>query len=374
MPLRGTPNAPKFDGSTDQLLRYFEDIEQLVDTANLSADDRIKAAIHYIPQGDTLLWQGYVKDAQSDFNKFKNLIMAIYPGCNSASAYTWSDLDFVILEQAGKAMTSQTDLGVYYRDFLRISNVLLEKKRLAENDRDRLFLDGFPEPIKSRVLRCLEIKLPDQDPDNAYTLKQIYDAAHFLLKSGGSLPSTKTASSTPSPSFSRLTYVPPPQTTSTRPAPGVVVKQEYTMRNASQGPPTCYFCGALGHTTKHCPEVFAYEQAGKVTRAQDRRITLADGTWIPQEVGKTMKESVDSLHQELEKRNANVPAHVTTSLLCLLGPEIKTKLDIEPSAYLQTSMDESPAYRRYIPSRPETSSRVAGCGGQVEEAKKSSPV
>ena len=136
----------------------------------------------------------------------------------------------------------------------------MEKKHLAESDHDRLFLDGFPEPIKSRVLRRLEIKLPDQDPDNAY---------------------------------------------------------------------------------KHCPKAFAYEQAGKVTQAQDRRITLADRTWIPREVGKTMKESVNSLHQELEKRNANVSGHVTTGLLCLSGPEIETELDIEPSAYLQTSMDES---------------------------------
>jgi len=119
MPLRGTPNAPKFDGSTDQLLRYFEDIEQLADAVNLSGDDRIKAAIHYIPQGDTHLWQGYVKDAKSDFDKFKMLIMAIYPGCDSTSAYMRSDLDFVVSEQKGKAMMSQADLGVYYRDFLQ---------------------------------------------------------------------------------------------------------------------------------------------------------------------------------------------------------------------------------------------------------------
>ena len=45
MPLRGTPNAPKFDGNPEELLRYFEDIEQLADAANLSDDARIKAAI-----------------------------------------------------------------------------------------------------------------------------------------------------------------------------------------------------------------------------------------------------------------------------------------------------------------------------------------
>ena len=66
--------------------------------------------------------------------------MGIYPGCDSASAYTRSDLDYVVSEQKGKAMTSQADLGVYYRDFLRVSNVLLEKKRLAESDRDQTLL------------------------------------------------------------------------------------------------------------------------------------------------------------------------------------------------------------------------------------------
>ena len=207
-------------------------------------------------------------------------------------------------------MSSQADLGNYYRDFLRVSKPLLEKKRLAESDRDRLFLDGFPEPIKSRVLRRLEIKLPDQDPDDAYTLKQVYDAAHFLLKSGGSLQaqstSTKTTSS-PSPSSSRSTYVPSPQTTDIRTGPGIVVKQEYTMQ---QTPRTCYFCGTVGHTSKRCDEVRAYQKVGKVKIVNDR-ITLGDGAWIPREQGKTMKEIVDSILQE-RQRNRDIPPHVTT--------------------------------------------------------------
>jgi len=122
-----------------------------------------------------------------------------------------------------------------------------------------------------------------------------------------------------------------------RTGPGIVVKQEYTMQ---QAPRTCYFCGTVGHTSKHCDEFCAYEQAGKV-KVTNGRITMGDGAWIPREQGKTMKEVLDAILQE-RKRTRDVPPHVTTGLLYLTGPEIEVEMDIEPSAYLQTSTGNDP--------------------------------
>jgi hypothetical protein len=46
MPLRGTPDAPRFDGKTAALLpRYLGDIELLGTSAGLTDSGKIKAAI-----------------------------------------------------------------------------------------------------------------------------------------------------------------------------------------------------------------------------------------------------------------------------------------------------------------------------------------
>ena len=68
---------------------------------------------------------------------------------------------------------------------------------------------------------------------------------------------------------------------------------------------------------------------------------MGDGAWIPREQGKTMKEVLDAILQEC-KRTRDVPPHVTTGLLYLTGPEIEVEMDIEPSAYLQTSTGNDP--------------------------------
>jgi hypothetical protein len=58
MPLRGTQNAPKFDGkSPAQLPRYLEDIEFLGVSAQLTDEEQIRAAIRYADLEEAEVWQ-----------------------------------------------------------------------------------------------------------------------------------------------------------------------------------------------------------------------------------------------------------------------------------------------------------------------------
>ena len=58
MPLRGTPNTPKFNGKTlSQLPRYLKDINLLGDQAGLDQEKKIKAALHYADLEEAELWE-----------------------------------------------------------------------------------------------------------------------------------------------------------------------------------------------------------------------------------------------------------------------------------------------------------------------------
>src|ERR1700710_1104676 len=213
MPLRGTPNAPKFDGSARELLRYFDDIKQLTDAAGLHGQDRSDAALRYVPRDNSETWEMLPETIAGDFDVFVDAIKPLYPGCERDAQYARSDLDFVVADQARKTMRSQTDLGLYYRNFLRVSLFLIKKKRLAESDRDRLFLEGFPEDMKTRISRRLEIKMPDTHPDDGYPQKDVYEAAQFLLKGLSSLQAQQTPGPLPT-----STAQPPSSTSYSQPA------------------------------------------------------------------------------------------------------------------------------------------------------------
>jgi hypothetical protein len=149
--------------------------------------------------------------------------------------------------------------------------------------------------------------MPDIHPDDGYPQQDVYEAAQFLLKGTSSLQAqqTSTPSSSVSPptiqpptSYPQRSYAPPPQQSGTCPVPGVVVKQEYNMRNTNTSPPSCYFCGVSGHTTRYCREINAYERDRKLARTSEGRLVLADGSQIPNEGGALLKERIDHFLKE----------------------------------------------------------------------------
>jgi hypothetical protein len=121
MPLCGMPNMPKFDGSPRELLHYFEDVKRLTDAAGLHGQSRIDATLRYVPRDDAETWEMLKVTKGGDYDAFINAVKPLYPGCERDAQYARSNLDFIIADQAGKIMHSQTDLRQYYRSFLRVS-------------------------------------------------------------------------------------------------------------------------------------------------------------------------------------------------------------------------------------------------------------
>jgi hypothetical protein len=126
MPLRGTPNAPKFDGKKpSELPRYLEDIDFLGDVVALDQAKKIKAAIRYAALDEAEVWQTLpeASTTPANWDNFIKAVKTMYPGCEGTDRYSRADVQYLVQDYGRKEMRSQDDLGEYMRVFLTISAV-----------------------------------------------------------------------------------------------------------------------------------------------------------------------------------------------------------------------------------------------------------
>ena len=293
MPLRGTQNAPKFDGkSPAQLPRYLEDIEFLGTSAGLTDEEQIRAAIRYADLEEAEVWQTLPEAfaAMPDWRDFVTAVKDLYPGCEGDDRYCQADLQYLVQQYRTKPMQSQRDLGEYRQKFVKVTSLLIQTRKLSDTEKDDLFLRGFPPEVEDKIRHRLSIVKPDLHPDNPYPIADTNEAAKFLLIGSAFRSSIQTAIPTPAPAANtaprpqpyQQSYQPP---THQPPAPqlsGSQVKQELVAAAQNQfRNQNCNFCGGLGHFTRACAIVTEYLQAGRVTRGQDGRLYFPDGSRIP---------------------------------------------------------------------------------------------
>ncbi|KIJ20699.1 hypothetical protein PAXINDRAFT_6493 [Paxillus involutus ATCC 200175] len=101
MPLRGTKDAPKFQGKViAELLRFLEDVSILADQAQLDHVAKIRAAIHYAALDEAKLWETLESATMipADWKNFMTAIKQLYPGCEGTARYYCSDLHNLVQE------------------------------------------------------------------------------------------------------------------------------------------------------------------------------------------------------------------------------------------------------------------------------------
>jgi hypothetical protein len=339
MPLRGTDKAPKFEGATDKLIEFIEDVNELADLAQISGAARIKAAMRYASSEESETWALLDEAAGTDWDKFVKAVKTLYPGCEGDRRFTRADLAQLSLEQSRIPMNSQTELGAYYRKFFKISKFLISKKKLSELERNQLFQEGFHADISAHLRHRLSILHTDHHPGEPYEFDKVYAAAVFLLPGTSAVTIPALAQPSPRTGYApqQQQYAPSPQPPRPQPSPGVVVKQEY-MAPQRSAPGPCHFCGGTDHYQRWCLTRKEYIRDGKCQEIEGR-IVMSDGRGIPgfRESG-TYQQRIDKFLQQSPATGAN--ATVIAGLYCRSQPEVEVALDIDASAYSLTRAAE----------------------------------
>lgn len=196
MPLRREEVAPTFDTSRPrELPRYFEDLERLMDRAQITDEaDKKKEAVYYVNFDTEQLWKAIpeFEDPNISYEEFKKAILVYYP---DASGYSLRDLDLLISEHQHLGIASAKNLSDYHLRFMAITSWLIKKQHLSDLEQRRAYIRVFRPQLLSVITNQLQLKNPDHHPDIPYRVPEVYATAQFILQENSTLGLTSTATS-----------------------------------------------------------------------------------------------------------------------------------------------------------------------------------
>jgi hypothetical protein len=99
MPGRNDPSAPTFDANPAHSFIFFDEIDLLGDTFNLTSRQKIKWTTHYAPIDDIELWKMQKSLHSGNWINFKKEIYALYPGSTGDRKYRTLDLEVLTEKQ-----------------------------------------------------------------------------------------------------------------------------------------------------------------------------------------------------------------------------------------------------------------------------------
>jgi len=203
MPMRGERTAPKFDTTrTRELPRFFEDIERLINRANITIEkDKKKQVVYYADFDTEQLWINLpeFEDPASTYGDFKNAIMEHYPEAAGDFLYSIRDIDLLTGERQRLGITSVKDLSDYHLQFMTITSWLIGKQQLSKLEQERAYIRAFPTQLLSTIITRLQFNDPNHHPGIPYRVTEIYTTARSILQGMSSIGITNRVQPTSAP-------------------------------------------------------------------------------------------------------------------------------------------------------------------------------
>ncbi|KAK2463996.1 hypothetical protein APHAL10511_003940 [Amanita phalloides] len=187
MPTGTESSAPQFDPAKPRgIPRFFKELEFLFSAAHITDDQEKKMhAQRYVPCDDDYeLWESLPEYqlATVTYEQFKAEILLLYPEASDEYRYSRTNVEGLVRERRRLGISSLEDLMSYYRGFIPTTVYLIKKGRMSKYEQSRLFLKGFQPELAGRVFQRLQLRHPDIEGDDLYTLGQILAAARYVLQ------------------------------------------------------------------------------------------------------------------------------------------------------------------------------------------------
>jgi hypothetical protein len=185
MPFRGEWCAPSFNKAKPrELVRFFKELERLfVRAAVTSEEEKKEQVLRYIDFEIEEFWETLpeYKNPLATYDEFKAAILSLYPDASGDYIYSLSDVDFLIRERQELGINNATDLADFHLRFHMITSWLVDKKHLSDLEQRRAYIGAFPMRLLSRIDDRLQMKFPDLHPNIPYHIRDVYDAAQYIL-------------------------------------------------------------------------------------------------------------------------------------------------------------------------------------------------
>ena len=185
MPMRGERRAPKFIGKAEELPRFFSDVENLAEEAELDDEEMVKWACRYVEsvaEEETWKTARAYGSAKYTWEDFKKEIFQMYPGSDGEYKYRRADLLRIVAERSRREIESRREFGEFEREFRRVAGFLESKGRISRGESERAYLSAFTGKVRERMDFRLMLKDMDHHPDDPYPLEMVRECANYVLR------------------------------------------------------------------------------------------------------------------------------------------------------------------------------------------------
>ena len=333
MPARGERAAPLFDKSRPrEITRFFNDLEILFGRAQIASEaDKKKYVVYYTDFETEQIWKSFTEftNALSTYQNFKDAILEYYPDASGDYVYSIRDVDTLIGERQRLGINSTGDLTDFHLHFLAITTWLINKGQFSDLEQKRSYLRAFQPSLLAAINSRLQTQFPTQHPNVPNKIKEVFDAANYILQSS-SASQQYIASAPAIPPITILQRPTIPIAAPATPTPTVKTENlgalfsEFTktiveamnknLRGPSNNPQqasssysqkTCIMCGLL-HLINQCGIVEEYITAGKCKRNHEGRVVLPSGSFVPRDIlpDALLMERINEYHRRFPNQLA----------------------------------------------------------------------
>ena len=362
MPARGHSTAPVFDPANPRTLRrFFQDLEFLFERTATGGDaERISWVVRYLPIDVADLAEALPEsEGDATYEEFKVALTQLYPGAGAIKSYFVRDAQSLALRRGTTPIASIAEMAEYHREFKAITASLIKAGVYSITERDRLFIEGISEPLRTQVRNRLQLKFPDQPADRPYDPDRVLSAAEYVLtgamvnlpaaaapvtqerpSAGARAADLKVEDLAPLLKLLAKSMVeqngagsnfqganPAAMTSAQRAAAGGPIggQNQYDYR-ANSG--YCHYCGDAGCQVRFCRHAEEDIKEGRIARNGEGRIVLANGSFVPRNLpGLTMRDRVFEWYRRYPLAQGTAPA----------APAAQMVLQVVPSAPIDVS-------------------------------------
>ena len=208
-------------------------------------------------------------------------------------------MDLLIGEQQQVDITLTKNLSNYHLQFIVITTWLISKGQLGNLEQQWAYIWAFQPSLLNVIMNRLQLKSPDHHPNIPYKVKEVYEAAQFILQGYTSFTQNLIASNSPQQSQQpQFPFNSPVDSTNTPVeaedlstlvagfTKSIIEALQSTQHrgqphtnHSHKGKLECNYCKEE-HFICDCPHVPHNIAAGKCKRNQDGKVVLPSGTYI----------------------------------------------------------------------------------------------
>jgi hypothetical protein len=162
-------------------------------------EDVRKQVLRYVDFSTKQIWKTFPEflDDNKTYETFKDAILVHYPDASGNFVYPIRDMDLLIGERQCLGINSTKDLSNYHLQFIAITTWLISKGQLGDLEQQRAYIRAFQSTLVSAIMNHLQLKNADHHPNVPHRVKEVYEAARFVLQGYSSFTQNSIAATNP---------------------------------------------------------------------------------------------------------------------------------------------------------------------------------